>query len=136
MIWKLFGIELGFAGRDVGLREPQDLRILRLRFPAPALERGPRRNTFGNARVEKRVELVLVAQQVDAAALLLQVFLVLQKLQVVREERSAAVVLHVHQRVFDEQLTRGLGVDVFERDAAPRRQYESEQRHALVDRRA
>ena len=41
MVGKLLGIELGFAGRDVLLGEPQDLRILRLR-PRDASARRPR----------------------------------------------------------------------------------------------
>ena len=58
----------------------------------------------------------------------------LQQLEVVREERRAGVVLHVDQRVLDEQLARGLRVYLLVGHAAARRQQEPEQRHAFVDR--
>ena len=66
------------------------------------------------------VELLLVAQQVDAPSLLLQVLGVLEQLEVVREERRARVVFHEHQRVAYEQLARGLRIDALVRHAAAR----------------
>ena len=75
-----------------------------------------------NARVEERVELLLIAEQVDAPPLLLQVLGVLEQLQVVREERRARVVFHEHQRVADEHLARGLGIDLLVGHAAARGQ--------------
>ena len=79
MVGKLLGIELGFAGGDVLLREPQNLRILGLGFAAPPLESGAGRDACGHSCVEELEQLALVAEQIDAPSLLLQVLHVLEQ---------------------------------------------------------
>ena len=120
MIRETFGIERRVAGGNVAFGEPQELRILRFGLAAPFLEGRTGRNACRNPRIEEGVELLLIAEQIDAPPLLLQVLGVLEQLQVVREERRTRVVFHEHQRVAYEHLARGLRIDLLVGHAATR----------------
>ena len=73
-----------------------------------------------------------IDQQVNAPALLLQVFGVLQQLQVVQEEWRLAVVVHLHQRMADEHLARLAQRNALVRNLATGLHRQTKQRGALI----
>ncbi len=136
---QLLRIELvGDAGSAVThqilARHEKQARIAALRVAAPALERSNRANVGGNARRVERVDRLFIDQHVLATSLVLQLRDVLQQLAVVGEERCDRRLRRpnaCNQRLAQEHLARGRGVDGAERHATPRNQGEPVQRDTL-----
>ena len=124
MIREALGVELGLARRDVAAPSATASSDPSLR-PRGASARKPRRSRCPRARARRRTRRAALSSPSRSTRrpFCCRYSVSFEQLQVVREERRARVVFHVHQRVADEQLARGLRIDLLVGHAAARGQH-------------